>query len=235
MNKTRHIGALLTCGLAAAGMATVGLSAPAVASYGGPRPTSNWLRPVEANTSTWVAIGWQTSSRICDVEVRVEGGRRVDVDYQGHRSFTRLSHGDSLSRYRRDYSAVRVNPNFGRNGVAPLRATIEYDNCDRHARTQHRSYWLALPVRGGHHSNVGHGPVGHENSGGYGSTSPENNGGYGSNNHENHGSLPTAVKPTEAPTGAAVKPTATPTDNTTRPGSNSSSGGGRPHTTPTPA
>jgi hypothetical protein len=176
MNKGRHIGALLACGLAAAGMASVGLSSPAVASSAGPRPVSNWLRPVEAYTGTWVAIGWQAGFRICDVEIRVDGGRRVDVEYPGFGDYTSLSHGDSLGPFRGDVSAVRVYPGFTRGGVAQLRATIEYDNCGRHAHTQLRAFWLALPVRGGL------GPIG----GGHGF--PDHPGGQNHpGDHNNHG------------------------------------------------
>ena len=148
MNKSRRIGALVAASAAAMGMATVGLASPAAASvHGGPRPVSNWLRAVQAHTGTWVNIGWRTDRRICDVEVRVDGGRRVDVDYPGFRRYTSFSRGDSLRPGRTDYTAIRVTPDFNRAGVAVLRATIEYDNCGRHGRTQRESTWLALERR----------------------------------------------------------------------------------------
>src|ERR1700754_1342401 len=115
MNKGRQIGVLVASGAAAVGMASVGLSAPGAAvSSAGPRPVSNWLRTVDANTSSLVAIGWQSTSRICDVRVRVDGGRQVDVRYPGFRNYTSLSRGTSLGAYRTDYSAIRVYPDVRR-------------------------------------------------------------------------------------------------------------------------
>jgi hypothetical protein len=104
------------------------------------------LRAVQANTSTWVNIGWRTDRRICDVEVRVDGGRRVEVGYPGFRNYTSFSRGDSLRAGWTDYTAIRVNPHYDRGGIARLLATIQYDNCGRRSRTQYRSSWLNLPV-----------------------------------------------------------------------------------------
>jgi hypothetical protein len=146
MNKSRQIGAFMAASAAAMGMATVGLASPAAAAGQGPRPVSNWLNPVQANRSTWLNIAWRTDQRICDVRVRVDGGRRVDVDYPSRHRYTSFSRGDSLRAYRIDYTAVRVTPDFNRNGVAVLRTTIAYDNCGWHARTQYRSSYLSLPV-----------------------------------------------------------------------------------------
>jgi len=147
MKQSRRIGAFLVASAAAVSMATVGLASPASAADSGPRPVSNWLRAVQADTDTWVNIGWRTNRRICDVEVRVDGGRRVEVDYPGWRDYTSFRRDDSLRPGRTDYTAILVNPDYLRAGIARLRATIEYDNCGRHARTQHRSTWLNLPVR----------------------------------------------------------------------------------------
>jgi len=147
MKQSRRIGAFLVASAAAVSMATVGLASSASAADSGPRPVSDWLRPVQANTDTWVNIGWRTNRRICDVEVRVDGGRRIEVDYPGWRDYTSFRRDDTLRPGRSDYTAIRVNADYRRSGIARLRAVIEYDNCGRHSRTQRRSAWLNLPVR----------------------------------------------------------------------------------------
>jgi len=146
MNKSRRIGALLVASAAAMGMATVGLASPAAAVEPGPRPVSSWLRAVPANTDSWVNIAWGTNRRICDVEVRVDGGRRVDVEYPGWRNYTTFLRGDSLSPGRIGVTPIRVNPESSRAGVARLWATIQYDNCGWNARTQYRRALLNLPI-----------------------------------------------------------------------------------------
>ena len=178
MNKRRRIGALLTASAAAVSMATVGLASPAAAADSGPRPVSNWLRAVQAHTDTWVNIAWRTDRRICDVEVRVDGGRRVDVDYPGWRDYTSFSRSDTLWPGRTDYTAIRVNADYRRPGVATLRATIEYDNCGWHARTQRRSTWLNLPVvrNDGWPGHGGPGGPGGPGNGGPGNGGPGNGG-----------------------------------------------------------
>jgi hypothetical protein len=182
MNNGRRIGAFVVAAAAAMSMATVGVASPASAAGWGPQPTSTWLQAVRANTGTWVNIGWRTDRRICDVEVRVDGGRRVDVGYPGFRNYTSFSRGDSLSAGRTDYTAIRVTPRYDRSGVAQLRATIQYDNCGWHSRTQYRSSWLSLPVlRNNWPGNGGPGGPGNGGPGGPGNGGPggPGNGGPG--------------------------------------------------------
>ncbi len=213
MNNRRYLAALAASGLAAAGMATMAMSSPAVAAPIGPRPVSNWLRAIDAGTPTWVNIGWQTGRRICDVQVRVNGGRLVDVDYPGHRPFTSLSRGNSLAAHRSDYSAVRVQANTNRAGVATVLTTIRYDGCGWHARTQTRSFRLALPVRPDRHN--GHGGNGSGNGGGHGQGGQpgggDGQGGNGQGGNDNPHPRPTWNRPTTAPpTMPTTPPTTTP-------------------------
>jgi hypothetical protein len=175
MNKGRRIGAVVAATVAAVGMSSVGTVAPAVAADGGPRPVSNWLRAVRANTPTWVNVYWRTDRPVCDAEVRFSG-IRVRVDYPGWRNYTSFSRGDSLWPRRVDYTAVRVTPYFNRSGIAVLRATITYDNCGPHALTRWSSTVLTLPVIRNGWSNGG--PVwnGGNGHGGPGNGGPGNGG-----------------------------------------------------------
>jgi hypothetical protein len=202
MSKGRYIAILAASGLAAAGAVSMSMSSPAAAAPAGPRPVSNWLRPVEANTPTWVNIGWQTSSRICDVQVRVDGGRRVDVEYPGFRRYSSLSRGNSLAAHRLDFSAVRVDVDSDRGGVASLLTVIRYDNCGWHARTQTRAFRLNLPVRPDRHGGHGNG----NGNGGWG------NGGHNNGGHDNGGNNDPHPRPTRTWTPRpTTTPTATPT------------------------
>nr|WP_221381220.1 hypothetical protein [Actinoplanes polyasparticus] len=158
MKNNRRIGAFVAMATAAVGMATVTATAPAAAApVRGPQPVSNWLGAVRANADSWVKIYWRTDRPICDVEVRVGGGRDVDVDYPGRKRFTSFMRGDMLRPGRTDFTAFEVNPDYDRAGVARLRATISYDLCGRRDRTQYRSFALALPVlrNNGPHSGPG--------------------------------------------------------------------------------
>jgi hypothetical protein len=183
MNKGRRIGALVAMSAAALGLASIGLGSPAVAAPKGPQPVSTWLTPVKAHTNTWVNISWKTNQKICDVEVRVDG-RDVDVMYPGVRHYSSFSKGDTLKAGKRDYTAVKVNPDFDRSGVALLRATIYYDTCGWHARTQTQKFWLSLPVR--HNNWPGHGFPGGPGNGGPGNGGP-GNGGPGHGPGDGHG------------------------------------------------
>jgi hypothetical protein len=179
MNKGRRIGAVVAATVAAVGMSSVCTVAPAAAAEGGPRPVSNWLRAVRANTPNWVNIYWRTDRRVCDAEVRVNGAR-VRVDYPGiRRNYTSFSQGDNLWPGRTDFTAIRVTPYFNRSGIALLRATITYDDCRPHSFTRRSSTVLTLPViRNGW--NNGHGDGGWDN-GGHG------NGGNGDGGWDHHG------------------------------------------------
>jgi hypothetical protein len=164
MNKIRRIGAILAATAAAAGMTSMAVASPASAAPQGPRPVSNWLRAVPAHANTWINIYWNTERPVCDAKIWVDGGRRVEVDYPGNRSFTSFSRGTSLRPGRSDYSAVRVNPDYDRAGVALLRATITYANCGWHARTVRTSSTVTLPVQRNNRptgGNDGHGNNGH--------------------------------------------------------------------------
>jgi hypothetical protein len=167
MNNSRRIGAVVAAAAAAMGMATVGLASPAAASERGPEPTSTWLRAVRAHTGTWVSIGWSSNRRICDAEVRLDGGRRVDVDYPGNRRFASFSRGDTLRPGDVDFTRFRVTPDFDRAGVAVLRASIRYDECGRRTHSQVKSIFLTLPVvrSNWHAGQQGH--LGDKNFGGH--------------------------------------------------------------------
>lgn len=146
MKKSRRIGAIVATAAAAAGMATVTTAAPAAAADRGPQPVSNWLTAVRANTDSWVNIYWRSSRTVCDTQVRVTGGRWVDIGYPGNRRFTSFPGGDTLRGGRSDYTSIQVDPDFDRSGIAQLRATIEYTNCGWHARTESKAFALNLPV-----------------------------------------------------------------------------------------
>jgi hypothetical protein len=145
MNKSRRIGAIVALATAAVGVASVAATSPAAAAVRGPQPVSSWLRAVPAHSVSWVNINWRTNQRVCDVEVRVTG-RDVDVAYPGHRRSTSFSRGDELRAGRSDYTAIAVNPDFDRAGIARLWATISYDNCGWKAKAQRTSFVLSLPV-----------------------------------------------------------------------------------------
>jgi hypothetical protein len=156
MNKGRRIGAVVAAAVAAVGMMTLGSISAAAAAPAGPAPVTTWLKPVKANTSTWVNLAWQTNRPACHAKIWVDGGRSVKVAYPSHRSFTSFSKGDSLSPRRGDVSAFVVTPVFSKPGVAMLRATIEYDNCLPRARKMRSTTALTLPVqRGGVFNNGG--------------------------------------------------------------------------------
>ncbi len=216
MNKGRRIGAVVAATVAAVGMSSVGTVAPAVAAEGGPRPVSNWLRAVRANTPTWVNVYWRTDRPVCDAEVRFSG-MRVRVDYPGWRNYTSFSRGDSLRPRRVDYTAIRVTPYFNRSGIAVLRATITYDTCGPHAFTRWSSTVLTLPVirngwsNGGgtwndNHGNGGWDGDGHGN-GGWDGHNHGNGGWNGDNDNDHHGPGPRPTRPTTPTTTA---PTTTP-------------------------
>jgi hypothetical protein len=162
MSSNRRIGAMVALATAAVGMT----AAPAVAAPpGGPQPVSSWLRAVKAHSDSWVDIYWRTSSPVCDVKVAV-AGRGVAVSYSGHRRFATLSRGPMLRPSRPDYTAVSVDPDFARPGVALLKTSIAYNDCSRHARTRYRNFTLTLPVQRNHNW------PGHDFPGGPGNTHP---------------------------------------------------------------
>ena len=198
MNKGRRIGAVVAATVAAVGMSSVGTVAPAVAAERAPRPVSNWLRAVRANTPTWVNVYWRTDRRVCDAEVRFSGAR-VRVDYPGfRRNHTSFSRGDSLWPGRVDYTAVKVTPYFNRSGIALLRATITYDDCRPRGFTRRSTSVLTLPVvRNGGVWNDGHGHDGWDN-------------GHGNGGHGQPGPRPTWTRPTTLPTQATTPPTTRP-------------------------
>jgi hypothetical protein len=185
MNKSRRIGALVAAAVASVGMSALVAPTAAEAAPRGPHPVSNFVQPVRAHTDTWVSIRWQTSHRICDARVWVNG-RRVDVDYPRNARFASFSRGDSLRPGRTDFTAFRVDADFNRSRVALLRATIAYDNCGRYARTIRRSFGIAMPV-------VADWP-------GHGNNGDGNYNGNGGNNSHDHNATPSpAVSPSPAP------------------------------------
>ncbi|MEV4345776.1 hypothetical protein AB0J83_14995 [Actinoplanes sp. NPDC049596] len=145
MNSSRRIGALVAMAGAAVSVATVSVAAPAVAAERGPQPVTTWLRAVRANVDSEVKVYFRTDTRICNAEVRVSA-RDVDVDYPGRARSAEFSRGDTLRPGRSDYVEFDVNPDFDRAGIARLRTMLSYDNCNRRARTQVRTFTLTLPV-----------------------------------------------------------------------------------------
>jgi hypothetical protein len=188
MNTVRRIGATLAATVAAAGMTSMAVASPASAASQGPRPVSNWLRAVPANTSSWINIYWRTDRPVCDAKIWVDGGRRVDVSYPSNRSYTSFSRGSSLRPGRTDYSAVRVDPNFDRAGVALLRTTITYTNCGWHSRPMRNSSVVTLPVRSNGHDNNNDGHNNNGNNNGHDNNGHDNNGHNNNDSHNNNGS-----------------------------------------------
>jgi hypothetical protein len=187
MNKVRRIGAILAATVAAAGMTSMAVASPASAAPQGPRPVSDWLHAVPAHTSTWVNIYWSTDRPVCDAKIRVDGGRHVDVSYPGNRSYTSFSRDTSLRPGRTDYSAVRVNPDFDRKGVALLRTTITYTSCGWHARTMRSSSTVTLPVlRGNNNDHHGGNNGGGDNGGNNGGNNGGDHHGGGDNGSGDH-------------------------------------------------
>ena len=182
MNK-RRIGAAVAMASAAIGMATATAAAPASAAGNGPQPTSNWLRPVRANVSSWVDINWRTDRPVCDAEIRVRGDR-VRVDYPGFRRSAQFSRGDSLRPGRTDFSRIRVTPYAMRSGVSRLWVTISYENCGWHSRTQTRTAVLSLPVM----RNTP--PIGHGGPGAPGNGGQQGGPGHGGPGAPGHGGQP---------------------------------------------
>jgi hypothetical protein len=203
MKNSRRIGALVAMASAAVGMATVTATAPASAApVRGPQPVSTWLSAVRANADSWVKINWRTDRAVCNVEVRVSGGRDVDVDYPGRKRFTSFTRGDILRPGRTDFTAFEVNPDYDRAGVARLRATISYDLCGRRDRTQYKSFALALPVL----RNVGHqgGPVRPGNDGRPGNNDGRPNGGNDGRPNGGH-SWPSSPRPSMSSSAPATR------------------------------
>ncbi|MCO8272758.1 hypothetical protein M1L60_19365 [Actinoplanes sp. TRM 88003] len=196
MKNNRRVGALVAMATAAVGMAGMAAAPASAAPVRGPQPVSNWLGAVRANADSWVKINWRTDRTICDVEVRVSGGRDVDVDYPGRKRFTSFTRGDTLRPGRTDFTAFEVNPDYDRAGVARLRATISYDLCGRRDRTQYKSFALSLPVlrNNGHHTGPGRPGDGRPGDGRPGDGRPNgghsnggNNGGHSNGGHSNGG------------------------------------------------
>ena len=81
------------------------------------------------------------------------------MSYPNGRNSTSFSKGSSLRPGRSDYSAVRVNPDYDRAGVALLRTTVTYTNCGWHDRPLRSTSVVTLPVRidNAHGGNNGHG------------------------------------------------------------------------------
>ncbi|MGX6602305.1 PT domain-containing protein [Micromonosporaceae bacterium Da 78-11] len=221
MNKSRRIGAIVALATAAVGMATVTATAPAVAApQSGPQPVSNWLRAVNAHQASWVNIYWRTNSRICDVEVKV-ASRNLDIDYPGNRRSTSFSRGDTLRPGRTDYTAIRVDADFARAGVAKLRTAISYTDCSRRARTQWKTVNLSLPIlrnsNGPGHGNPG-GPGQHQGPGQQGPGQHQGPGqqGPGQQGPGQHGPGQPGGQPTTQPTRQpTMQPTMQPTGHPT--------------------
>jgi hypothetical protein len=110
-------------------------------------PLNTVLPPVAAHDSEWVDVRWSTDRPVCDVRVRVHGGRDADVTYPGDRDYTSFSKGAGLRPGRIDYTSFRVTANGDGPGWAFLTATVDYDYCRLDSPTMNDAIGLWLPVR----------------------------------------------------------------------------------------
>jgi hypothetical protein len=167
-------------------MASV-MAAPASAGWDGPRGpqvVSNWLQRVDAGEAETVSVWFRgTDRRICDFKMVVRDTRQVDVSYPRHRRFATLKTGSTLVRGERDRATFRVEADARRGGNAFLSATVFYNDCGRHSRTEIKRFGLLLPIDGGfgHHGNGGGGNGHDDNKGGWGKGTghDDNKGGWG--------------------------------------------------------
>ena len=161
MKNIRRIGAILGTALATVTTASVATATPASAApadgpwtvtaapAGGPWVVTERLPTVANQETAWVSVWWKTDRRICDAKVRVRGGTDVDIDYPANTgSYTSFSHGPTLRKRESDYTSFQVTPHFRKPTVTWLNATITYNNCGWHARTQARSTGFLLRVSG---------------------------------------------------------------------------------------
>ena len=63
--------------------------------------------------------------------------------------YATLNTGSTLTRGERDRATFRVETDFRRDANAILTATVSYNDCGRHSRTQFKRFGLLLPVDGG--------------------------------------------------------------------------------------
>jgi hypothetical protein len=153
MKNSRRIGAILGTALAAVTTASVATAAPAAAAAApirpdGPRPVATAWPAVANYQSKWLSIWWKTDLAICDAKVRVRSMPGMQIAYPSNRTFTSFAHGPALQRRESDYTSFLVTPHLRKPTVEWLEATITYNNCGWHARTQTRSTGFLLRVRG---------------------------------------------------------------------------------------
>jgi hypothetical protein len=148
MHRIRRIGTVVAATVVALTLTSVAAAPASAASRPkGPQPVSALVSTVRSNQTSWVSVWWKTDRRVCDAKVVVWGNSRVDIGYPGNRPYTSFSNGDTLSRRETDYTSFRVTPHVNGSAWVILAATITFNNCDRHARTQSRSTGFLLPVR----------------------------------------------------------------------------------------
>jgi hypothetical protein len=178
-------------------MATPASASPAPR---GPQVISPWLQRVDAGEAEWVNVWFRgMDRRVCDFKMFVRDTRQVDVSYPRHRHFATLSNDSTLTRGERDRASFRVEANFRRDANAILSATVSYNDCGRHSRTQFKRFGLLLPIdgdwnghgngghgngNGGGHGNGNGGGHGNGNGGGHGNGGQGNNGGHGNNGND---------------------------------------------------
>jgi hypothetical protein len=149
MQNVRRIGAFVAATLAALTLTSVA-AAPASAATRpqGPQPVNQLLGSVRNNQTSWVNVWWKTDRTICDAKLVVWGNSRVDVDYPGNTArYTAFSHGSTLTRRGTDYTAVKVTPHYNGSSWVLLAATMTYNYCGRHARTESKTTGFLLTVR----------------------------------------------------------------------------------------
>jgi hypothetical protein len=172
----------------------------------GPQVISPWLQRVDAGEAEFVSVWFRgTDRRICDFRMFVRDTRQVDVSYLRNRPYATLNTGSTLVRGERDRATFRVEANFRRDANAILSATVSYNDCGRHSRTEFKRFGLLLPVDGdrwhngggngngqGHGNGHGNGDgQGHGNGDGQGHGNGDGNGpgnGHGNDDHKGYDS-----------------------------------------------
>lgn len=115
----------------AAGLATVAAGAPAAAAgKQGPHPFFDYVKPVTANTATWIDVFWDTQKPVCDAKVTLSGAK-VEVVYpENTKTYSSFATADTLgAKDKPQRTSFSVTADYDTTVQVPLTAVIAYNSC----------------------------------------------------------------------------------------------------------
>ncbi len=133
---------------AVAGLATAAAGAPAAAAAKvGPHPFVDYVKPVTANTATWIDVYWDTEKPVCDAKVTL-AGRKVGVVYpENTQTYSSFATADTLGPADKPQrTSFSVTADYKTTVQVPLTATIAYNSCGDEPVEKLKKFKVTLTV-----------------------------------------------------------------------------------------